>query len=429
MEFPSTRQLLSEFVGMESHSLEGQRQKANALYSFIYNSDISDGVRLVEYLQTGQDSRLHPPQANVVFDIKGPPGSDTILWLGHYDTVSPKHYASGENPYQLTPDRVRPSVYHGLGTYDMLGGVVSFLVAAHRICAERSNLRHNIRCLLVGLEEKQSQGIHAALNSPDNIVGDINCCVSTDIPAYASLDDSPALCIGRPGRTGLRITVEGTQMHAGQYRDEKFSELVSTRTGLCMLHLPKIRFPECQEPHFRELMPPSICTLANWYSENPGSLSVPHRAHIDVNVLYSNPALDDVDISEHVRKELAMLLAREGIYDEKAVSVMLEPGRVTPFTRPYLEQPDHPFVQTTLGLMRRHFGQAVSIKAASGTADEPIIANSRHVPTVIIPPRGQNEHVPGECVDIDSIEHQIVPTLVDMAFLDQPFRYKKQLHS
>ncbi|MDD4628070.1 MAG: M20/M25/M40 family metallo-hydrolase [Candidatus Peribacteraceae bacterium] len=430
-EFPSARELLGELVARESHTPKGARALAEFIENFARHWDLG-AVTVHPYPPNAEFAEQMPPPVNMTIDINPEntvqPGE--MLWYGHYDSIDPKtNYLPGYqgDPYQLTLDRNDPDIAGGLKSADQAAGLTSMLLAAQQLRAHRSSIRHSARCLLVPGEEGQSHGIYAALDPQNNLVSGSRCAISTDIEVGTNINDPPLICIGRPGRVGLRLVVKGKGMHTGNVHKADPMELVSTREALVRLCLKDIIFPQRDEQHFRDLMPPTSAVAKDWRAGDPNAakqenMSIPHIAIIDVDVINGNPALDPASIIAIIRSAVDETLQRHGIDDPNVVTYLKEPGRRTPFIKPYLEHPDHTWVKTVMKCMQTSSGIKPLVKSGNGTAESGVIAHLAGISTVILPPICEGEHTENERVRLSSIVRNAA-TLKELALHPAPLTH------
>jgi acetylornithine deacetylase/succinyl-diaminopimelate desuccinylase-like protein len=422
-EFPSTRAILAELVDQESFTREGQRAKAEHLVDFANRWGLGN-ARLVEYPDGAKHANESPKPCNVLIEIEPTQSTlsrEHLLVVNHFDTVPPVSFPSDieRTPHQLFPSRSDPDVCYAVGAYDDLQGVTANLVAAHQL-QQRNDVRHHVSFLLVSGEEDESQGIHAALHPDQDLTRNATCCVSNDIPVGAHLGDPAVLGVGRQGRVGIQIVLRGAGMHSGRYKPQEDGRLIaSTLDGYAKIAIPQITFPERPEPQFRHLMPPSYCAARKWSSVDPHSLSIPAESTIDLDVLYGNPELDEPAIIDHVRRSLEEAFSRNGLPPD-SFYLKREADRSLPFTKPFLESPDHTFVRTVQRIMGQVVGKAVALQVFRGTADEPIVVHRKKIPAVIFAADGDGEHTGKERVRVSSIDQRVVPTLVALATHDGP---------
>jgi acetylornithine deacetylase len=88
---------------------------------------------------------------SIVAVAKGSGGGRSLMFNGHYDTVSVDDYDGDPFDPRIEGDRL-----HGRGSYDMKGGVAAMMVAASR--AKASGLRGDILVACVADEEYASSG-------------------------------------------------------------------------------------------------------------------------------------------------------------------------------------------------------------------------------------------------------------------------------
>ncbi|MFH1444530.1 MAG: M20/M25/M40 family metallo-hydrolase [Candidatus Peregrinibacteria bacterium] len=433
-EFPSSRELLGDLVTRESHTPQGERALAEYLAQFAEQWDLG-AVNIHGYPPDAKFADLTPPPINVTIDINpdntARPGE--MLWFGHFDSIDPRTHYPPEyqgDAYQLTLDRNDPDVAKGLKSADMAAGIVSMLQAARQLRQDRSRIRHSVRILLVGGEEGQSHGIYAALDGHNNLVGGAHCAVSTDIAVGTKINDPPLLCIGRSGRVGLRLVVKGEGMHGGNASSADPLSLVTIRAAIVTLALPHIAFPQREEEHFRTLMPPTNAVVRDVHTGDPETrgtvrqenMSVPSLETIDIDVINSNPALDPATIIDIVRRGVDAALQKENIRDPDIVTYHREPGRETPFLKPYMEHPDHTWVKTVAQCMETTDGVRPLIKGGKGTADEGAVVHAMQIPTVILPPICEGEHTHYERVRLSSMDRNAA-TLRKLALLEDPLTH------
>ena len=86
-EFPSTREILGEMVGMRSYTPMGRRSIAEYIVQFAQRWSLGD-AQLVEFPKGARGAEQHPRPCNVVIDI-GKGRDETVLFHGHFDKVPP----------------------------------------------------------------------------------------------------------------------------------------------------------------------------------------------------------------------------------------------------------------------------------------------------------------------------------------------------
>lgn len=410
LPFPSTVDLLTELVGRESHTPEGQWKIAQYLAQFGERWGL--GVtRVHPYPPRAEFAELDPPPCNVTMDInpQGKEGAGELVVFGHFDSIDPaenypKTYQG--NPYQLGPRGSDPDVYGGLKSADMAAGLVSMLLAAQELSQQCTKVRHSVRFLFVGGEEGQSHGIYAALNPQHNLFEGAKAGLSMDVAVGSSLKDSPCVCIGRPGRIGLRLSVTGDAMHVGRYTPERSMRLASSRAGLVQVAIPQLEFPARDESHFQKHMPESFAIVRGWGGRKSQAMNPPDRGDIDIDVVYGNPGLNVTTIIELVRHQVERFLHSYAALEHgERLVISSEPGRRTPFIPPYLEHPNHTFVRNALRAVQEANGKTpVEVRVGRGTEDAGVVVHGMHIPVCTIPPTCEGEHTADEAVSVSSID-------------------------
>lgn len=404
-EFPTPQALLGDLVSMKSYTAQGQSDIVEYIRHFNQRWDLGE-LNVHEFPESAKlSSKKDPKPRNITIDI-GEGTEETVIFHGHFDTVPPEDYPKDfdRKPHELTLNE-KGDVAYGLGTYDMLGGVASYLLAAKDL---QVATHRKVRILLVWGEENQSEGTHAALHPENDLVGDASCLVSTEIPVGGELGDDPKLYIGRPGRIGLDMTIKGEAMHSNKVQRSMMGALTKVRNAVAILALKDLRFEEHQDdPH--SLLPESSVMPGISSTNNPRSLSVVSRESTALNVFYSNPNLDYASIQRIVYDEIQRVLSDENF------TLNREKGRVLPFTQPWLEDVQNPFVQIAQEYASKAYNRPVELSGARGVADEPIIVHHKNIPAVCFPPMGTGEHTRYECVNLPSIEYRVVPFLRDIA--------------
>jgi len=136
----------------------------------------------------------------------------------------------------------------------------------------------------------------------------------------------------------------------------------------------------------------------------------------------ANPELDPARTIDIIRRAIDQVLQEYGIRDPDVVTYLGEPGRLTRPIKPYLEHPNHTWVQTVAHCMEASSGVRPAIKAGKGTADEGVLVHAKQIPTVILPPICEDEHKEQERVRLSSIERNAA-TLRELAFVDHPLTH------
>ena len=432
-EFPSVQEVLGDLVSLKSYTPEGRRAVTQYIVDFTHRwqTDLQAEAQLMPF----------PGGCNVIVDVGVGVrhASEVLLGHAHFDKVDPDDYPKNfdRDPDQLITDSKNPDICYGLGSYDMLGSVAGFLCGLRKL--QLAKHRH-LRILFADLEEKGSDGTHwmvrpmepayeeMGVNAENpyrgisippgkDLLHDIGpgnaCLLSNEIPVGGSLDDTPGIYIGRTGRVGLHLDVMGEGMHSGKVRRSQFPHMVSHRESVAKLALEGVHFPEHETDH-AHLMPESLCVARDWYATRRSSLSVPSSGIIEIDVFYTNPSITKTDIQRIVRSHLARTLG-----DDNFILTFNDRGRRFPFTKPWLELPNHPFVQHAQRFGSEVYNQSIPLRAASGVADEAIIVHAKNVPAICFPMEGQDEHIRTECVRISSITQRFIPLFHKLGAYDR----------
>lgn len=399
-EFPSTKELLGDVVALKPYTLAGQRDAAEYIHHLVNRWGLGM-IRVVEFPETAKLSQGDPKPRNILIEC-GEGSDEAIVCHTHFDTVPPEDFPPDFDrlPHDLTEDARNPDICLANGSFDNLSHVVSDLIAARRMKLWKGR---KIIFASVSGEEQQSQGTHALFH-PDFLSGanpilQADGFISGEIPVKSKITDPQTVLIGRPGRVGLHLEVFGEAFHSGALVRDHFDDLASTREAKVKIHLKNIYFPEHQNDPMH-LMPESLCQPGTWKSNEPKSMTVASRATLELDVIYTHPGLSQTEIHGIVYREVAKILGDEDF------SLTFQPGRELPFTKPYLDHPDHPFVQRGLEISAAIQGEWREPKAGRGTADEPILVHESHKPCIIYSAQGEGEHSRHEKVSIASIERR-----------------------
>ncbi len=403
-EFPSTQDVLGELIAVKSFTQQGQVNMVNVIKQ-MNDRWIHGDLKIHEFPTGASFADQDPRPRNITIDF-GDGEEELVIFHGHFDTVPPPEEYKGfkRNPHELIVDERNSDIVYGLGAYDMLGGVTAYLKAAREL---QVATHRKIRILLVWGEENQSEGTHAALHPDNDLLDGASCVVSTEIPVKGQLEDPPAIYIGRQGRVGLDVTIEGPSTHSGGVTHEMLDGLSWTRDAKAKLALNGFRFSE--HPYDAKLGKP-ILVPGRWGSINPQALSVVTEGRFQINAFYTDPELTKTEIQHMVREAI-----RSALGDDNFTVKFEKRHSEIPFTKPWLETEDSPFVRNAHMLAGEVYNQPVAIKAAKPVADEAIIAHAKHIPAIVFPPLGTGEHTRNECVSVGSIDYRVIPFLKKIA--------------
>jgi acetylornithine deacetylase len=140
----------------------------------------------------------HPGRPSIVGVAKGSGGGRSLMFNGHYDTVT----LAGYDGDPLTPNVDADGKLHGRGSFDMKGGVAAMMVAAAR--AKARNLRGDILVACVADEEYASFGTEEVVRH---------------FRADAAIVTEPShleLTVAHKGFAWFEVTVEGRAAHGSR---------------------------------------------------------------------------------------------------------------------------------------------------------------------------------------------------------------------
>jgi hypothetical protein len=460
--FQSVRDLLAMFVEQESHTPQGQDRMADLIVEQMRARHL-DAIK-VPYpsgsaLPPGLNSSDPRPSNVICYIGKRSPDkvSRNTLLEWHFDTVAPNpEYGNSTDgfkvyPYSLrTPNPNKPNEMAGLGAGDMKCSGAGFIIAAEQLRDELDD-DQGVTILGVTNEELYSEGIHAAQDG--DLLRHVTEGISGEIEVGSYLGQDPVLLAGRPGRVELHVGVNGESSHAGRakllrHKDRRKSPFVSDAVSYILQHAWSMRLPEderdfpntfignvrrffysgyqsvMRNPEDRHLlMPRGEIVPAKEQSKAPPGLNVANEAHLQLEVFYSNPALNPDQICDMVREKLRAMLPNVKI------DVQRDSVRATPPTGPWRENVrGEPFIQDSFRIARELHPRAkyLSLKSGLPTADEPIFNRRRKFPIIGIPPDMWGEHTAEEILDLYSISEWQIP-LVQKIVL-RPFP-KRKLHA
>jgi acetylornithine deacetylase/succinyl-diaminopimelate desuccinylase-like protein len=339
------------------------------------------------------------------FNVTGEKGSGnrSFLLYAHMDTVPVVNawYEMGLDPFEPV---IRDNKMYGLGSADMKSGIVAILKAVEGLEPEGYNLKI---CFGVD-EENESMGAYVLVNSLF-----IDDCVACIVPEVGSGNAEPArenLVTGRHGRNRVGIRITGRAAHAST------PEFIINPVEYAFEFINAVKNIDLgNDPD----MPPDNVSIAGIHAES-GGLSSPEECIIWFDNLFSPPQKSETIfgqyrnicsiLNEKYRKtaeekgypfplprfSVIDLQNQKDIHDESLIP------RATPFMEPWKIDRDHPLVKTASDVIRDITGKEAVLTCGRSNADENYIGQK--VPTIVIPPRGGNEHQGGEYVFLDSID-------------------------
>jgi acetylornithine deacetylase/succinyl-diaminopimelate desuccinylase-like protein len=287
----------------------------------------------------------------------------------------------------------------------MKAGITAILSAVEKI--EPANYKIKV-CFGVD-EENESKGAYVLVNS--DFLDDCIACIVPEVGSGRAKQAKENIVIGRHGRNRIGVKVVGNAAHAStpeyiinpiEYALEFINEAKKVNLG--------------DDPD----MPPDNISVAGIHSKG-GGLSSPEECVIWFDNLFSPHQTSESifrqyqDICDLLNKKYHIssdkeINARASIPEFSLIDLqnldspdkqIFDP-RSTPFMEPWKIQKEHPLVKCASKIVRKLTGKEPVLTTGKSNADENYIGQK--VPTIVIPPRGGNEHQAGEYVEIESIE-------------------------
>lgn len=186
--------LWREIVNLESYT--GDKQSVNVVANRLKLELEKDGfdVELVDVGKNNGDT--------LVATLGNDRGNEPVIFSGHMDTVF-ENGTFGENPFRIEDGKA-----YGPGVLDMKGGIV-IAIYAIKALNHIGYEERPLKVIISGDEEQIHEGSTGAEVLSDAAKGGF-CAFNME----TGLVDN-CLCIGRKGRIGCEVTVEGVETHAG----------------------------------------------------------------------------------------------------------------------------------------------------------------------------------------------------------------------
>jgi acetylornithine deacetylase/succinyl-diaminopimelate desuccinylase-like protein len=301
------------------------------------------------------------------------------------DTV-PVYSGWHTDPFVLTE---RGGRLYGLGTCDMKGGIAALLAALEQLPADTP-----LKLLFCYDEEYDSDGAWLVAQERADWFQGVTHLLSVEAGTVAN-SDGPIITLGRRGRARYQVVVAGFSAHGGN--NERGVSAISLASQLTL------RLESATMPTHPQLGTGSQF-VARIISENAG-LSVPDHCVLEIERHFVAPETA-MSVLEHYRGICDQLLDETSLTPEQqtqvSIDIQLKP-RTNPYMESYVTSLDDPFVQLAQQLMQERFG-AVAIGYGRSVADENIMANTLGLQTIVIGPRGGNEHSPNEWASVSSLK-------------------------
>ncbi|GAA0237283.1 M20 family metallopeptidase [Metaclostridioides mangenotii] len=186
--------LWREIVNLESYT--GDKQSVNVVANRLKLELEKDGFD-VELIDVGKKNG-----DTLVATLGSDRGNEPVIFSGHMDTVF-ENGTFGENPFRIEDGKA-----YGPGVLDMKGGIVIALYVIKAL-NHIGYKERPLKVIISGDEEQIHEGSTGAEVLSDAAKGGY-CSFNME----TGLVDN-CLCIGRKGRIGCEVTVEGVETHAG----------------------------------------------------------------------------------------------------------------------------------------------------------------------------------------------------------------------
>ncbi len=157
------------------------------------------------FRESGMDTQTVSAGANgdsVIGTTASTMDEPAVVFSGHFDTVH-RRGSFGDSPFRIEDGKA-----YGPGVLDMKGGIVIAL-AVLRAFGSIGGCDFPLKAVFSGDEESGHKGSRGGLIITEAVRGSL-CTFNTE----TGLPDQ-ALCIGRKGRLGMKITAAGVDAHAG----------------------------------------------------------------------------------------------------------------------------------------------------------------------------------------------------------------------
>lgn len=352
------------------------------------------GAYLCKYLRSQGFEVRKQPMGNNRFNIfasRGK-GSKALMFYGHMDTV-PAYGNWTTDPFVLTK---RGDRLYGVGACDMKGGISSVLEAIRHIDRNK-----RIKLLFCVDEENISKGIWTAVKEEDWFE-DVYFVLSVE-PGDSKRQTGGAniVTVGRRGRVVISVDVSGVSSHGANPQRG-----INALDEAARIVLALKQFDIKRQKGFG-----SESVFTNAVEGRATSLSVPDKAHIDIDVQLVPPYKIE-SARRRVEELINGLYANNRLNRKTKVKVYIK-KRETPYINPYVNDLNASLIRNVLKVVKRSCGSA-KINYGSSVADDNVISDVLQIPVVTIGPRGGSIHGKNEWVSEKSIA-QIVRLYVNLA--------------
>jgi len=312
----------------------------------------------------------HPGRPSIVGIARGSGGGRSLMFNGHYDTVSTASYEGDA----LDPV-VRDGRLYGRGSFDMKGGVAAMMVAADR--ARRQGLRGDILVACVADEEYASFGTAE---------------VAARFTADAAIVTEPShleLTVAHRGFVWFDVTVHGRAAHGS--RPELGIDAIA-KAGRFLVALEEYDRRLRSAPSHRLLKSGSVHASLIRGGEELSSYPAECRISLERRTIPG-------ETPASVAAELQEIIDRIAVVDPDFRATL-----ATGLDRPPFEIAEaEPIVATLDGIAAARTGRPVSRRGEPFWTDCAILQGAG-IPCVMFGADGAGAHAASEWVDVGSVE-------------------------
>jgi acetylornithine deacetylase/succinyl-diaminopimelate desuccinylase-like protein len=340
-------------------------------------------------------------------------GEKSFLLYAHIDTVPVVKAWKDMDLDPFTPVERNGSVI-GLGACDMKAGAAAILRALQTLNPEG----YKVKVVFSIDEENVSAGANVLIKS--DFIKDCAGCIVPEVGTGRTPSAYGKLILGRHGRCSVGVRIRGRAAHAST---------PEYAVNPIIYALELIESMEWIDTGSDTDLPPGNISVASIHS-GIGGLSSPEECTVWFDFLYSPPRtsadlMGDVNRILRIMNEKYILEPLTGETSDRPQSMPsynlinpLEesvegfqpvPMRATPFQEPYKTDADHPLVICGMEAVRQVLDMEPELCYGKSNADENSL--SEHMPVLVIPPVGGNEHQAAEFVEKKSVE--IVAKLIE----------------
>lgn len=289
-------------------------------------------------------------------------GKNATLFYGHLDTVPFSNEGWKTNPLRLTK---RGKSYHGLGAYDMKGGIVAFISA---VLASDCYAK----ILLAVDEENVSEGSWRALEN-NGFFKDVDLVISVE-PNFGNGINS--ITTRRTGRVLFQVDFVGKPIHIAEFR-----------RGVDAIKLMSEFIVKLYSERERLFKDEKTVVQARCVNALANGMSVCGLASLELEVLLgSGDSLESV---------------KERLQDLTEFKICLKP-RKTPYLEGY-EFLDIPHEGIISEVINKVSGKSMKVISRSSVGDDNVLAKLG-IPVITWGPDGTNAHTANENVSVSSLD-------------------------